>query len=107
MALMDVKPGNMEQRPDSRLVAVDFGNAIIFDKPADAKSTAAMPAPLSCEITVAEDSSGKATKILGRVLDGTRYNSHLFVISNQQVLDFCVAHFEQGKGFGRVCNRTF
>lgn len=107
MALMDVKPGNLAQRPDSRLVAVDLGNAIIFDKPGDANNTAAMPAPLSRGITVAEDSSGKATKTTGRVLIGVRHNSQLFVISNQKVSDFCAAHFEQGKGFGRVCKGTY
>ncbi len=71
--------------------------------------TAAMPAPLSRGITVAGDSSGKATKIDGSVLNGTRYNSssQIFVISNQQVSDFCISHFEQGKGFGSVFKGTF
>ena len=103
MAVMDVKPCNFALRPGGRLVAVDLGNAIVFDNEDDA---AHAPAPLSRSITVAADSSGQAIMVPGRVLRGTKRKPQLYVISNQQILDFCVAHYEQGKGLGRVCKGT-
>jgi hypothetical protein len=115
-AMMDVRPANFELRPNGHVANLELGSLIIFEKN---NSAVALPAQLSRKITAAfskadskspaaADQSGQTNLVKGSVLVGSKdRDTRLILVSNQQALNFCRAHSEHGKGFGRISRKTF